>query len=110
VTKKDIAGAIAEQAGASKSLTMDIMQQVLDGIIEVLVTEGRIELRNFGVFEVKKRKAKQARNPRTGAKVQVPERFVVKFKPGHEMTEQVGQLTNVPGRGALAATPSEGPD
>jgi integration host factor subunit beta len=62
------------------------------------------------VFEVKKRKAKQARNPRTGAKVQVPERFVVKFKPGQEMTERVAQLTNVPSRGAVAATPSEGAD
>jgi integration host factor subunit beta len=110
VTKKDIAGAIAAQTGASKSLTMDIMQQVLDGIIEVLVTEGRIELRNFGVFEVKKRKAKQARNPRTGAKVQVPERFVVKFKPGEEMMVRVAQLTNAPSREVVAATPSEGAD
>ena len=50
--------------------------------------EGRIELRNFGVFEVKKRKARQARNPRTGETVMVPERCVVRFKSGMEMGER----------------------
>jgi len=49
-------------------------------------------LRNFGVFEVKKRAARKARNPRTGAKVYVPEKFVVTFKPGKEMEERVREL------------------
>jgi nucleoid DNA-binding protein len=96
VTKKDIAGAIAAQTGASKSVTMDIMQQVLDGIVEILVAERRIELRNFGVFEVRRRKARQARNPKTGAKVAVPERYVVNFKAGREMQERVRQMEVLP--------------
>jgi DNA-binding protein HU-beta/integration host factor subunit beta len=58
------------------------VQLVLDGIIEVLVTERRLELRDFGVFEVRVRKARQARNPRTGAVVMVPAKAVVSFKPG----------------------------
>jgi DNA-binding protein HU-beta/integration host factor subunit beta len=58
--------------------------------------EGRIELRNFGVFEVKKGKPRQARNPRTGEKVKVPARLVVTFKPGREMEERVGRLKNLP--------------
>jgi hypothetical protein len=57
-----------------------------------LVEDSRIELRNFGVFEVKKRAARKARNPRTGDKVSVPEKFVVTFKPGKEMEERVKQL------------------
>ena len=57
-----------------------------------LVEERRIELRNFGVFEVKKRAARKARNPRTGQKVYVPEKYVVTFKPGKEMEERVRQL------------------
>jgi integration host factor subunit beta len=60
-----------------------------------LVEEGRTELRSFGVFQVKRRKARQARNPRTGEKVMVPERLVVTFKPGREMEQQVGQLENL---------------
>ena len=56
------------------------------------MTDGRIELRNFGVFEVKKRAARNARNPRTGDKVLVPEKYVVTFKPGKEMEARVGAM------------------
>jgi urease beta subunit len=56
------------------------------------VEERRIELRNFGVFEVKQRAARKARNPRTGQRVDVPQKFVVTFKPGKQMEERVRQL------------------
>ena len=55
----------------------------------VLAEEGRVELRNFGVFAVKKRKSRQGRNPRTGEKVMVGERITVTFKPGLVMEERV---------------------
>jgi len=97
MTKKEMARKIAEQSGISQLLALEVVQMVFDGITETLVEEGRIELRNFGVFEVKRRRAKQARNPRTGEGVSVPERSVVTFKPGREMEERVGQLTKVPG-------------
>ena len=61
---------------------------LFDSIAEDLVEEGRIELRNFGVFEVQNRKARQARNPRTGETVMVPERWVVRFKSGMETGER----------------------
>src|SRR6187431_1848031 len=72
--------------------TKEIVQKTFDAIVETLVQDGRIELRNFGVFEVKKRAARKARNPRTGQRVDVPEKFVVTFKPGKEMEEKVRQL------------------
>ena len=72
--------------------TKEIVQKTFDAIVETLVEERRIELRNFGVFEVKKRAARKARNPRTGDKVYVPEKFVVTFKPGKEMEEKVREL------------------
>src|SRR5271166_5656032 len=96
MTKKAMAKAIAEEMGLNQLQTMQIIQKVFDGITETLVQEGRIELRNFGVFEVKKRKPRKARNPRTGEKVMVPARMVVTFKPGREMEERVGQLKKVP--------------
>ena len=54
--------------------------------------EKRIELRNFGVFEVKRRAPRKARNPRTGDKVYVPSKNVVTFKPGKEMEELVRKM------------------
>jgi nucleoid DNA-binding protein len=68
------------------------VQKTFDAIVETLVEDHRIELRNFGVFEVKRRAARKARNPRTGEKVFVPEKFVVTFKPGKEMEERVREL------------------
>lgn len=89
MTKKEIAKAIAEEAGVPLVVVQKAVQMLFDGIIEVLVSEGRIELRNFGVFVVKRRRARQARNPRTGEEVWVPERKVVTFKPGLEMAKRV---------------------
>jgi len=92
VTKKEIVKTISEEIGMTQLKTKEIVQKTFDAIVETLVEERRIELRNFGVFEVKQRAARKARNPRTGAKVFVPEKFVVTFKPGKEMEEKVRQL------------------
>ena len=91
-TKKEIVKAISEQTGLTQLKTKEIVQKTFDAIVETLVEDRRIELRNFGVFEVKKRAARKARNPRTGDKVYVPAKFVVTFKPGKEMEERVREL------------------
>ncbi|MCX7881906.1 MAG: integration host factor subunit beta [Brevinematales bacterium] len=57
--------------------------------IESLGEDGRIELRGFGTFGVKKRKARVARNPKTGEEVQVPSRKTPFFKPGKELKSSV---------------------
>lgn len=103
MTKKDIVKAISEQIGMTQLKTKEIVQQTFDAIIDTLVRERRIELRNFGVFEVKKRAARKARNPRTGTRVDVPEKFVVTFKPGKYMEERVRQLEEAERAKALAA-------
>ena len=110
MTKKDMAKAIAEELGLPQVQAKEIIQRVLDGITETLLHEGRIELRNFGVFEVKRRRPRRARNPRTGQAVAVPAKLVVTFRPGREMEERVGQLTQVPGRGAVASAPPDAPE
>jgi integration host factor subunit beta len=94
VTKKEIVKKISEEIGLTQLKTKDIVQRTLDEIIRTLVQEGRIELRNFGVFEVKRRAARKARNPRTGDKVYVPPKNVVTFKPGKEMEELVRQMNS----------------
>lgn len=92
MTKKEIVKQISEQLGLTQLKTKEIVQKTFDAIVETLLTERRIELRNFGVFEVKRRKARKARNPRTGAKVDVEPKNVVTFKPGKEMEERVRKL------------------
>jgi nucleoid DNA-binding protein len=96
LTKKDIVRTISEEIGLTQQQTKQIVQKTFDAIIESLVRERRIELRNFGVFEVKQRAARKARNPRTGRQVSVPEKFVVTFKPGKEMEAKVMELTDQP--------------
>ena len=92
MTKKEIVNTISEEIGLTQLKTKEIVQKTFDAIVEALVEERRIELRNFGVFEVKKRAARKARNPRTGTRVDVPTKFVVTFKPGKEMEEKVRLL------------------
>lgn len=92
MTKKEIVKQISEELGLTQLKTKEIVQKTFDAIIDTLVEERRIELRNFGVFEVKKRAARKARNPRTGERVDVAEKFVVTFKPGKEMEERVLEL------------------
>jgi len=92
MTKKEIVKAISQEVGLPKSKTREIVQKTFDAIIDALVNEGRIELRNFGIFEVKKRAARPGRNPRTGDEILVPERFVVNFKPGKVMEDRVKRL------------------
>lgn len=92
MTKKEIVKTISDEIGLTQLKTKEIVQKTFDAIVETLVEEGRIELRNFGVFEVKQRAARKARNPRTGEKVFVSEKYVVTFKPGKEMEERVRHL------------------
>ena len=97
MTKKEIVRQLCDKANKEKLLkgsltqlaTKEIVQWTFDAIIDTLVADGRIELRNFGVFEVKQRKPRKARNPRTGARVDVEAKNVVTFQPGKEMEERV---------------------
>lgn len=91
MTKKEIVRQIAERAKPklTQLQTKEIVQWTFDMIIDTLVSDGRIELRNFGVFEVKQRKPRKARNPRTGTRVDVAAKNVVTFQPGKEMEEKV---------------------
>jgi len=89
MTKKEIAIRVADKTGIKQIVTKKVIQYALDEIIDILVTGETIELRNFGVFKVKSRKARTARNPRTGETVPVPPKKAVVFKPGLVMKQKV---------------------
>ena len=92
MTKKEIVKQISDETGLTQLKTKEVVQKTFDAIVETLLNDGRIELRNFGVFEVKRRKARKARNPRTGDRVDVGPKSVVTFKPGKEMEERIRDL------------------
>ena len=131
MTKKEIVRDICDRANKEKLMkgsltqlaTKEIVQWTFEAIIDTLVKEGRIELRNFGVFEVKQRKPRKARNPRTGDRVDVAAKNVVTFQPGKTMEKRVREEAKPvepkkkakkklkPGvDGAVIAKPSEKPE
>jgi integration host factor subunit beta len=95
VTKKEIVKVISDKYDEPQVKVKDIVQETFDLIVEALVREGRIELRNFGVFEVKRRKPRRARNPRTNEPVEVKAKNVVTFQPGKIMEERVRKAEQV---------------
>jgi nucleoid DNA-binding protein len=93
MTKRDLVIKIAKQTGLKQSDVMDVVQKTLDIITEELAQGNGIEFRNFGVFEIMVRKPRIGRNPNEPDQtVEIPERVVVKFKPGKIMRERVLKL------------------
>jgi integration host factor subunit beta len=89
VTKKEIAAAIATKTAMPITQVGEVVQLWMDRVIEELAGGNRIELRDFGVFEVRQRSARTGRNPKTGEKVEVPARAAVVFKAGKVMKGKV---------------------
>jgi nucleoid DNA-binding protein len=87
--KKEIAKELSFSQKTSVQKTTNIINGSLDMIVEILSKEGRIELRNFGVLEVVKRKARTGKNPKTGEVVFIPSKYSVKFRPGKEMISKI---------------------
>jgi|SRR5690242_20391225 len=109
LTKRDLVIRISEETGLIQQQVLTVVQKTLDYIAEALAKGDKVELRNFGVFEVKVRKARIGRNPNAPATdVPIPERSVVKFKPGKEMR---GEVIKIPPKlpAKLPAQPSQPP-
>ena len=93
LTKRDLVTRISNETGLVQQQVLDVVQKTLDYISEALAKGDKVELRNFGVFEVKVRKARVGRNPNSPeVDVPIPERSVVKFKAGKEMRAEVLKL------------------
>lgn len=94
MTKRDLVLRISNETNLAQQQVLDVVQKTLDYITEALAHGKTVELRNFGVFEVKVRKARIGRNPNAPARdVPIPPRAIVKFKAGKEMREAVIKLS-----------------
>ena len=94
LTKRDLIERISEETGLTQAQVFDVVQKTLDYITETLAKGDKVEFREFGVFEVKVRKARMGRNPKQpGIEVPIPARAMVKFKMGKVMRAEVLKLT-----------------
>jgi len=89
MTKADLVEEIAIQTGVSKNHTAMIVDGMLDAVCRALSDGKHLEIRGFGTFKVRERRARRARNPRSGSEVMVPAKLVPVFKPSKELKAQV---------------------
>ena len=95
LTKRDIVVQISNDTGLVQSQVFDVVQRTLDHITEALAGNDNVELRNFGVLEVRLTKPRVGRNPnKPGSSFVIPARATVKFKPGKVMRERVLKLSD----------------
>jgi len=105
VTKRELVVEVAERLGYTQNEVAGVVQATLDAITESLTRGSRIEIRNFGVFEVKTRDARVGRNPRTGEEVPITKKRVATFKAGKALKERVERGAAIQGPAPLSNGP-----
>ena len=89
LTKKEMIRLIAAELNVNQVLAGKIVQSTLDTILDTLIATGKVELRNFGVFKIKKRAPRKARNPKTNEEILVPAKSVICFQPGKNVASMI---------------------
>lgn len=91
MTKADLVEKIAAQVTLSKKDSEIVVNTVFRSIVDALANEDKVELRGFGSFRTRKRRSRVGRNPKTGDRVDVPEKKVPFFKPGKNLKKLVNE-------------------
>jgi integration host factor subunit beta len=89
LTKRELVNEVATKLGLTQNEVATVVQELLEAVTAALVEGNRLEIRNFGVFEVKERESRIGRNPRTGQEVPIPKKRVTSFRPGKALKEWV---------------------
>ena len=95
MTKAELVDEVARAVQLTKKQAETIVNLVFDSIVESLRAGEKIELRGFGSFRLRSRKSRLGRNPKTGAKVDVPSKKIPYFKPGKELKELINERAEV---------------
>lgn len=89
LTKRELVIEVASVVGSTQNEVAAVVQTTLDTIADTLTAGDRVEIRNFGVFEIKERDARVGRNPRTGEEVPISRKRIASFKSGKVLKEWV---------------------
>jgi integration host factor subunit beta len=92
MVKSELIELLAAKADVTSAQAEDVVNMFFDTILESLTTEGRVEIRGFGAFTVRKYGAYDGRNPKTGEKIEVPEKKLPFWKTGLELRQRVDGL------------------
>ena len=92
ISRDDIANAINKEFGFSRKECLDVVNDIIEIIISGLKTEGKIKIHNFGTFEVKKKKSRIGRNPKTKEEFIIDDRNVITFK----ISKNILNYINIP--------------
>ena len=89
LTRADMASSVYEEVGLSRVESADLVDDVFDLMADGLVDSGVLKLSSFGTFQVRKKKARVGRNPKTGVEVTITPRSVVTYKASHILKEKM---------------------
>ena len=89
MTKADLVEEVVRVTDVSKKQAETIVNTVFNSIVDALRKDDKIELRGFGSFRVRRRRSRHGRNPKTGDRVDVPEKRIPYFKPGKELKDLI---------------------
>jgi DNA-binding protein HU-beta len=92
MTKADLVEEVAGKTGLTRTDVAVVVEAFLEAVKKSLENGHNIEIRGFGTFKIKQRKARKARNPRSGEEVPVPDRKVPVFKPSNEFKALITKL------------------
>ncbi len=109
MTKRELVVDVADRLSYTQNEVADVVQATLDTIVETLAEGNRLEIRNFGVFEIKTRDARLGRNPRTGQAVPIQQKRVAVFKPGKAL-KQLVEAASAPAAGHTEANTAATPE
>jgi len=96
MTKADVINAVAEKTGMARKEAAEAVELFLKAVRESLEKGEKVSLVGFGTFYVKEKNPRQGRNPRTGARIQIPRKRVAAFKPGRAFRQLVSSPTSEP--------------
>jgi len=89
MTKADLVEEVSRALAASRKDAELVVENVFDAIVQALRSDEKIEIRGFGSFRTRRRRGRIGRNPKTGARVEVPPKRIPYFKPSKELKELV---------------------
>ncbi len=91
ITRADLSEAVHRQVGLSRTESADMVRQVLEAISDALVETGQVKLSSFGTFQVRQKKARIGRNPKTKEEVPITPRKVLTFRASQVMKKRINE-------------------
>ncbi|WP_448587967.1 HU family DNA-binding protein [Thermocrinis sp.] len=95
MNKSELVERIAKELNLDRNRAKELLECILDSIIDLLIEERRIEMRNFGVLKLKKLKGAFVKNPRNGVEMFIGERYTIRFKPSKKLLEKINEKGQV---------------